>query len=558
MDFINGIFLFFIWLVVLRKILFWLYLWQLKEYHISRFLAHFSTENGRKILFDKISFLKIFCLFSLFYIVVKLGSFPYDTSGGRVFPWIISAIFFFFVLFLVYAAQAAKSIKDFFIGRIAMPVFTLKVILLFIVSLMISGMIYYLWGARDDAIPTLVLLDLAIPLWVSAIVLIFQPFFVLARNRILQKAKEKILRHKNLIVIGITGSYGKTSTKEFLKTILSVRFKVLATPDHKNSEIGIARTIINNLNENHQIFIVEMGAYNKGGIKLLCDITRPKIGIVTGVNEQHLATFGSMDNLLSAEGGQELLDSLPKDGLIVVNGNNKYCLDLYKKTQNHGQFYGSAAIYSVNKDKIDSNIWTEEISLKKDLLDFVVMTKDREAVHFNAGILGLHNIQNLLAAILVAKELGMSLEEIARAAKNIKQEQAGITLKTDVHGIQIIDSSYSSNPDGVMADLDYLNIFGGKKVIVMPCLIELGKKSAQIHLQIGKKIAEICDLAIITTKDNFEEIKNGAVARGMEDKKIIFSEKPKEIFNFLTTFCKAGDAVLLEGRVPLEAVKLLA
>ena len=266
-----------------------------------------------------------------------------------------------------------------------------------------------------------------------------------------------------------------------------------------------------------------------------------------------------MENLLSAEGGQELLYNLPKDGLLVVNGDNKYCMDLYKKADTNKK------VYSLKNDKVDSDIWAEEISVLENSLDFMAMTREKEAVHFNVDILGKQNIQNLLGAILVAKELGMSLEEISEAAKGIQQEQAGITLKRGVHGINIIDSSYSSNPDGAIADLDYLNVFKinpstglrTKKVVIMPCLIELGKKSTDVHLQIGKKIAEVCDVAIITTKDKFEEVKNSAVQNGMTESKIIFCEKPKEVFHLITTFCKQKDVVLLEGRVPGELIKLL-
>jgi len=428
----------------------------------------------------------------------------------------------------------------------------------------------------------LLIFDILVPIIASLVILLIQPIFVYFRINILKKATEKMDGFKNLTVIGVTGSYGKTSTKEFLTTILFSKFKVLSTKDHKNSEIGIAETILKELNKEHQIFIVEMGAYNKGGINLLCDITKPSIGIVTGVNEQHLSTFGSMENLLSAEGGVELLSSLPKDGLLVVNGDNKYCMNLYRN--GFGHLYNSFArsedknkilssslprnyknlektlrkkIYSLKNDKVDSDIWAEEISVLERSLDFMTMNKEKEAMHFNVKVLGKQNIQNLLGAILVARELGMSLEEISLAVKNIKPEQAGITLKIGVHSINIIDSSYSSNPDGVMADLDYLNIFNGKKVVVMPCLIELGKKSSEVHQQIGKKIAEVCDMAIITTKDKFEEIKNSAMQNGLAGDKIILCERPKEIFHLITASCKAGDAVLLEGGRPKELIKLL-
>jgi UDP-N-acetylmuramoyl-tripeptide--D-alanyl-D-alanine ligase len=170
---------------------------------------------------------------------------------------------------------------------------------------------------------------------------------------------------------------------------------------------------------------------------------------------------------------------------------------------------------------------------------------------------GKQNVQNLLAAILVAKELNMSMEEIAEAIKDIKEIQAGMTLKEGKHGINIIDSSYSANPDGVLADLDYLSVFPKKKVVVMPCLIELGKKSIEVHKSIGLKIGSICDLAIITTQERFLDIKIGALESGMKEKDIIFCENSDDIYSIITLFCEKGDTVLLEGRVPSKLINLL-
>jgi UDP-N-acetylmuramoyl-tripeptide--D-alanyl-D-alanine ligase len=322
--------------------------------------------------------------------------------------------------------------------------------------------------------------------------------------------------------------------------------------------MGIANCILNDLTENHEIFVVEMGSYAKGGIKLLCDIVKPKIGLVVGVNEQHLSLFGSLKNLLSAEGGGELAEALPENGLpaqsglLILNGDNKYCLDLYKKTNKRKQ------TYSINRGKINSDIWSEDITVTKNHISFMAINKNKEANYFQANVLGKQNIQNLLAAILAAKELGMGLDEISEGCQEIKQEQAGMVLKQGKHGINIIDSSYSANPDGVLADLDYLNIFEGKKIIVMPCLIELGKKSPDIHEKLGQRIGKICDMAIVTTRENFESLKKGAIYSGMDRKNIVFCENPDDIYSMITLFSKSGDAVLLEGRVPAGLIKLLS
>lgn len=544
------------WLVVVSKpILFWIYLWQLKEYHVGRFLDHFRTTKGKKLLFNAPALFKFFFVLIFVALYVEYLRNPSGSFLSVIFFFTIITLFLL-VLFPLYCVQCIKTIKDYFNRNIKKPVFTLKATIIFLATGLLSSLIFFLIFTDEPFL--LIVYDLLIPVIVSAIVLIFQPFFVVARNRILKKAKKKISGFKNLTVIGITGSYGKTSTKEFLTTILSEKFNVLATPEHKNSEIGIAQTILEELNENHEIFIVEMGAYKKNGIKLLCDITKPRIGIVTGVNEQHLALFGSMENLLSAEGGRELFNCLPKNGFIALNGDNKNCLNLYKEILlKSGEENSGTIIYATQRNKIEADIWIEDLMVEKEKISFVVRSKEKEMMGFSAAVSGGHNAQNLLGAILVARKLGMDFAEISAACVNIKPEQGGMILKKGVFGTSVIDSSYSSNIDGVIADLDYLKTFEGKKVVVMPCLIELGTKSAETHIQIGKKIAQVCDLAIITTKDKFTEIKNGATENEMSPDKIVFSESSEEIFNLITTLCKEGDAVLLEGRVPSELVKLL-
>jgi len=523
-----------------KHVLFWLYLWQLKEYHVGRFLDHFKTYKGKKLIFDLLLIFKI--ILAVLFLL-----------GGKTFPYLL------YILLLLYSAEIVFFLRGIFLKTVKIPKITFKTLLLAVISfivLILFLLFTFLFFKNVLWKPiSLLVFDILTSLIISLIVLLFQPFFVFLRNRILVKAKKKIRGFKNLTVIGITGSYGKTSTKEFLTTILSKRFKTLSTKNHQNSEIGIAKCILNDLKLEHEIFVVEMGSYNKGGIKLLCDMVRPKIGVVTGVNEQHLALFGSLKNLLSAEGGIELAASLPKDGLLVLNGDNKYCLDLCKK--DNFPATERKKIYSINRDKISSDIWTEDITVAKNYISFLTINTERELAHFQVNVLGKYNIQNILAAVLVAKELGMGFEEIAEACNDIRQEQAGMIFKKGQRNINIIDSSYSSNPDGVIADLDYLSVFPNKRVIVMPCLIELGEKSEEIHRKLGEKIGKTCDIAIITTKDRFEDIKMGAMKVGMKGKSIVLYENSKDIYSMIMLFCKEGDTVLLEGRVPGNLIKLL-
>jgi UDP-N-acetylmuramoyl-tripeptide--D-alanyl-D-alanine ligase len=521
----------------LKYILFWLYLWQLKEYHIGRFVDHFNTHKGKKLLFQPLQIVKLILLICLF-------------VNNNLFAYLFS------ILSLIYFIELIIFIRGILRRSFKKPVRTFKIIFLTLISLVfvVSFLVWTLKLKEDVQLAWFIAFDILTPFIVSIIVLLFQPFFVIIRNNTLRQAQGKLDKIKELSglqVVAVTGSYGKTTTKEFLLTILSKKFKVLSTSKHQNSEIGVANCILQDLKPSHQILIAEVGAYNKGKVKEVCSILKPKIGIVTGINEQHLALFGSLKNLLSAEGGGELEEALPKNGVLVVNGDNKYCLDLYKNSNKNKK------IYSLSNKVIDSDIWAHEISVHKDYISFVAIDKAKEMMHFDAKVLGKHNIQNLLGAILIAKELGMNFGEISEACKDILQEQAGMVIKHGKHGIDIIDSSYSSNPDGVFADLDYLSVYPNKKVIVMPCLIELGDKSAEIHEKIGRKIGSTCDLAVITSKDKFENIKKGALKKGLRAKNILLCDSTQEIYSAITLFCKSGDVVLLEGRVPTDLINLL-
>ncbi len=502
----------FLWFIrEVKAILFWLYLWQLKEYHIGRFVDHFRTEKGRQLIFNPLNVLKIVLILSFFSLPLLL----------------------FFSIFFVYTFESIKTLLDFLTKRLKEPIFTKKTVFLISAGLLLEIIFLLIIFLNIENIVLfafwLVVFDVLTSLIVSAVVLFFQPLAVLAKTQLIKKAKLKRDLFKNLLVVGITGSYGKTSTKEFLAAILSEEAarwggaggasKVLKTKEHQNSEVGISQCILNDLRPEHEIFIVEMGAYNRGGIKLLCDIVKPKIGILTGINEQHMATFGSLENIIRAK--YELIESLPKDGIAFFNAKNKYCAELYEKTLRRGS--GRAFLYGQN-------------------------------ARFFGG-------ENILGAMAVAREIGMTEDEIQRAVSKIENKMPGIQIKEGIGGLKIIDATYSANPNGVIAHLDYLKNWSGRKIIVMPCLIELGKASKEVHKKIGQKIAEVCDLAIITTKDRFKEIKETA------GEKAVFMESPNDIYKKIRNFClssealakegKDGCTVLLESRVPSQLISFL-
>jgi len=482
---IVPILIFIFWFFhIQRRMFYYFYFWQLKMYRLDRFLE--EIQRNKRIVLPKIYiFILIFLL--LFYLPVN-----------NILTSYLLAIFYLIFGFYSFILLLTKKWK--------LPVFTKKMIVISALGFFVWAFLsFYFW---EKIIFFILFFELLLPILVFLCVEIIEVPASLFRRYSMLKAGKKRDKFKDLLVIGITGSYGKSSTKEFLYTLLSQKYgkdKVLKTASNINTEIGIANTVLKELKKEHKIFICEMGAYKKGEIKTSCNIVKPKIGVITGINEQHLATFGSLENII--KGKYELIESLPKDGIAFFNVRNKYCVELYQKAQIKKFLYG------------------ENIKLQ-----------------------GLENIEG---AKVVARELGMQEEEIERACEGIENKFGGIQIKKGANGINIIDATYSANPDGVMAHLEYLKTFPDRKVIIMPCLIELGKASKEVHKRIGKKIAEVCDLAIITTKDRFKEMKEGV------GEKAIFLENPEEIFEKLKTFCQPGDVILLESRVPDKLIQKL-
>ncbi|MDO8524016.1 MAG: UDP-N-acetylmuramoyl-tripeptide--D-alanyl-D-alanine ligase [bacterium] len=483
----------FLWFLVSTKLLlFWLWLWQIKEYRWKRFKDHFTTQAPKKIL----------------------SSF-----------W-----------------------------RVKYPRITKKTALLCLVGFLAEiAVVYQFFSFRPVAFYICFFLSIILaPIVVALLIFIFQIPTIILRKILIKKASQKRMGFRDLIVVAITGSYGKTSVKEFLATILSAKFRVLKTEKHINAEIGIAQTILNNLKPEYHIFVAEVGAYGRGDVKEICQMLNPQIGILTGINEQHLSLFGLQKNIVKAK--FELIESLPENGTAILNANSEKINNERLKIKDYNKNLRNI-IWCSNEAPAD--IWAEDIVVDKKSISFRMVAKDGDRADFKLNLLGKHNVENILLGASCAKELGMTLLEISNACKSIRAEQESMQIRQGALGLTIIDSTYSANPNGVLADLDYLKLYSGRKILVMPCLIELGKASKNAHEKIGEKIGEVCDLAIITTKDRFKELQQGCQKTGLGQDKIFLIEKPKEIFDKIKQFAENGDTVLLESRVPQSLIKLL-
>jgi UDP-N-acetylmuramoyl-tripeptide--D-alanyl-D-alanine ligase len=421
-----------------------------------------------------------------------------------------------------------------------------KALLIYIISLFaILGSVYLiLQGFFYGVISSILILALGlfvlyflVPFIVVVAMYLLQIPVMLAKSFIYEKAARKIASMPDLTVIGITGSYGKSSTKEFLAQILENKFKVIKTPKNINTEIGISKFILQKLNSRNGIFIVEMGAYKRNEIKRICDIVKPRIGIVTGINEQHLDLFKSFENIISTK--YELIESLPKNSLAVFNGENEYCLEMAEGWPYKKIVYTTLSLRGAVATKQSRGITTGS---PRPADAELAMTKS----------LPKHYLLNLAGAVEVAKYLGMNEGEIKEAVKSIKLTDRMMKTFIGRDGALVIDDSYSANPSGVLAGLDYLAEQKQKtKIVVMPCLIELGEKAEEVHRKIGKRIGEVCDVAIITTHDYFHEMKQEA------GDKVVLAFQSEKVIELLKDKLGSDTAVLLEGRLAEEIVEFL-
>ena len=351
-------------------------------------------------------------------------------------------------------------------------------------------------------------------------------------------------------VIGITGSYGKTSTKYILHQILSQKFNTLMTPDSYNTPMGICKVIRGELTAEHEIFIVEMGAYKRGDIRELCNLASPEIGILTAVGPQHLERFKSIENI--AQTKYELIESLPSDGLAVFNCDNEICAGLSDKREQDGSPVRRYATEPFSVDSVSdrADLTATNIRHTAEGLAFTVHTNVGTS-EIRTRLLGRHNVSNILAATAVAIECGMTLEEIQKAIVNVEPVPHRLQLTSGVGDVTIIDDSFNSNPVGAKAALEVLTEIGeGKKVLVTPGMVELGEREYEENRRLGEQAAEACDLVILVGPTRTRPILDGLQAAEYPSQQIIVALNLEEVKQHLATQVQTGDVVLFENDLP--------
>lgn len=508
---------FVIW--AMRNILFWISLWQVKEYRLDRMIVHIKdTDQGRTL------FLSPFLSFKLFVILVY-GYIIFHPSFLLLYQVGIAFIFLF------QAYTVIQEVRNHVLKR---PRPTVKALAIVLLSCFVVAILF--WVPLLEPMVWLLFLERLVPLIVAVFVYFFSFPTEMQRDFKIARAIEKIREHKKLLVIGITGSYGKSTTKEFTAQILRKKFRVAKTKGTNNTPIGIANAILSSLQKTTEIFVVEMGAYKKGEIAELCRIVRPKIGILTSVNEQHVSLFGGLQKTMETK--YELIESLPKNGLALFNGNNENAQKLYEKTER------KKILYISSENNISNAIVATDIKVHKTFITFVVLM-NRKKLMLTAPVIGKHNIENILPGIYLASYLGMTDAEIVNAV-SLLSLPVQTMARHEVGGVSMIDDSFNANPESIRAALDYMRLYTGKRMLVLQPMIELGKYAKDEHKCIGRAIGDVCDFLLVTNTNYLPSLQEGL--RLGKRKCAILVGSPIVIAQYITSHTKKGDVVVFEGK----------
>lgn len=369
-----------------------------------------------------------------------------------------------------------------------------------------------------------------------------QPVERAISNHYLQEARDKLAARPELIKIGITGSYGKTSTKFILAAILSEKYDVLATPASFNTPMGLTRVIREQLEDHHQVFLAEMGARHVGDIKELIDLVHPTIGLLTSVGEQHLETFGTIETV--ADTKFELIEGLPENGAAFFASDGAWVDRLYERA--------ACEKYLTGTQGMGLDMKAEDITVGAQGSVFMLCDKRTgEKVECRTKLLGRHNIGNIVLACAAARHLGLTMDEIARGVARIEPVEHRLQLLSGANGMTIIDDAFNSNPVGARAALDVLSAFEGRRrVVVTPGMVEQGAQEAEINRRFGAQMASRCDEVILVGKKHTLPIVEGLRAGGMDAEHIHVTASLEEATAVLGQIGHAQDVVLFENDLP--------
>ena len=414
-------------------------------------------------------------------------------------------------------------------------VWTKKVRLIYALTIILVLLVLTVSLSRFGLVGLIVIIPVTffLPFFITLSLIILNPVDKFLKDRLIEKARNLLIRDRgNIIVIAVTGSYGKTSTKEILAAILSEKFKVIKLEENINTDQGIADFIVKNIEriKNSDIFIVEMGAYKRGDIKKICGLITPDYSILTGIGESHLERFGSLENIVQAK--FELPEATGK--MVVLNFDDDNIQKNYEKF----------------KIKEIAKVSKRDVSDVEILDNFQGIEFKIDEVIFRAKLLALHNITLILLAVEIARKLGMSLEDIAKGVEKISPISHRLEpIYNKNTAVWVIDDSYNGNFNGIMSGIEVLERAKGRKIVLTPGLVELGEKSKETHQKIGRLYAEKnIDLVMLIRDSATKFIIEGMESKNFKNYKVYNSKE--EAHSDLPQVIKSGDAIIFQNDLP--------
>ncbi len=507
-----------------------------------RFEKYFKWLNNSETPYK--ARLSLLCLLGfMFFCVIGVAFLP-------IYPNENVNCYFGFVAYIVFLSvfiNTEKSVNAKVPLKITKRLF--RLILTYIVFLIganfgLMCLLNVIAGAIDDNIVSVLRFSIIcfIPFIIPYILFIAycfnEPFEYIIREHYIKRAKKKI-QNANVIKIGITGSYGKTSVKEILKTILLQKYRVLATPCSYNTPMGLAKTI-NKLDSSHDVFIAEMGARCVGDIRELAMMVKPQYGVLTGINNQHLETFKTIEHTKNTK--YELIENLTENGVAFFSSDNVYTNELFDKCD-------------INKVKAGLNgennfVTAENIKVTTSGTNFDLVIGGKEKINCSTILLGSYSIKNICMASAVAYKMGMTIEEIAEGINRIQSIGHRLEIVKNNKNIVLIDDSYNSNEEGVKAAMEVIDMFPGRKIVLTPGMVELGKSENTVNFEYGKLLASHVNKVIVIGKHNATMIINGLLEGGMKKEDIIFAKNLTKGNDELNGIMMEGDVILFENDLP--------
>lgn len=346
-------------------------------------------------------------------------------------------------------------------------------------------------------------------------------------------------------VIGITGSYGKTTTKLIVADLLGSRYRVLKTPAGVNTTMGITRVIREELKDEHEFFVVEVSAYGPGEIREVCDIIHPRLGILTAVGVQHLERFGTPEAI--AEAKYELLASLPPGGTAVVNADDPMCLKLAERAASDGK---RVVRYGLDETQRGLALRGTDMMINARGTRFRVVTEAGETEAFETRLLGCWNVSNILAALTAGREYDISLAAMREAVARLSPAPRRLEILEEGGIVKILDVA-NANPRGAQMALEVLSQFaGGSRILVTPGMVELGPIQAEENRRFGQAAASVCDYVVLVGPEQTRPIREGLVERGFPADRILTARHADEVADRLAGIVRPGDTLLFENRLP--------